>query len=254
MQIVVPMAGAGRRFADRGYSLPKPLIPIDGVPMVVRAVRDLPKSSRVVLVCNADHVRDYQIDNVLAKWLPDCQVVVAPGLTEGQACTVALAAEHLTPDEPVLVAACDNTHAYDPQRFAALVSEPQLDAAIWTYRGEARVLVKPRWYGWVSADDQGRVQRVGVKRTVSDAPKHDDVISGTFWFQSARFMLDSIARLVANDLRVNGEFYLDSVAALLVAEGRNLKVFRTDKYIGWGTPDELDDYCRWRDYFARRAA
>ena len=42
MQIVVPMAGSGRRFSDAGYKLPKPLLPVAGVPMVVQAVRDLP--------------------------------------------------------------------------------------------------------------------------------------------------------------------------------------------------------------------
>lgn len=254
MQIVVPMAGAGRRFADRGYWLPKPLIAIDGIPMVVRAVRDLPPASRTVLVCNAEHVRDHQLDAVVAEWLPDCHVVVAPGLTEGQACSVALAAPHLKRDEPVLVAACDNTHDYEPARFAELVADDELDACVWTYCGEARALVRPQWYGWVSADKHARVRNIGVKQPVSSTPEHDDVISGTFWFRSAGFMLDSIARLVAGNTRVNGEFYLDSVAALLVGEGHNVQAFRTDKYIGWGTPDELDDYCRWRDYFARRAA
>ena len=254
MQIVVPMAGAGRRFAERGYSLPKPLIAIDGVPMVVRAVRDLPAASRIVLVCNRDHIRDHQLDRVLDQWLPNCQVVVTPGLTEGQACSVAIAEPHLNADEPVLVAACDNTHTYDAKQFAALTADPELDALVWTYRDESRVLVRPQWYGWVVADERGAIRRIGVKQTVSDTPERDDVISGTFWFRSARFMLDGIQRLVASNQRVNGEFYLDSVAAMLVEEGRKVKVFRTEKYIGWGTPDELEDYCRWRDYFARRAA
>lgn len=222
--------------------------------MVVRAARDLPAASRVVLVCNAEHIRDHGLERVLTEWLPNCTIVIAPELTEGQACTVALAAPHLDPQEPVLVAACDNTHAYDPHKFARTIREPGLDAVVWTYSGEARVLVRPQYYGWVAADETGRALRIGVKETVSATPERDEVISGTFWFRSADFMLEAVGRLIARNQRVNGEFYLDSVASLLLAEKRVVKTFQIDKYVGWGTPDELADYCRWRDYFARRAA
>lgn len=91
MQIVVPMAGLGQRFVDAGYRLPKPLVPVDGVPMFVRAVEELPRADRSVFVVHPEHVRDHQIDAVIARYFPNSRVVVAPGLTRGQACTVRLA-------------------------------------------------------------------------------------------------------------------------------------------------------------------
>lgn len=248
MQLVVPMAGLGKRFADAGYTLPKPLIPVAGVPMVVRVVRDLPPASRIVFVCHPDHVAHHHVDEVLRSHFPGCAVVVAPGLTEGQACSVRLAVPHLDPGEGVLVAACDNTHVYDATEFRRLAAGS--DAVIWTYRGEPRVLANPHWYGWVEAGPDRRASRVSVKVPISATPLRDRVISGTFWFRSAGMLRDGIDELVALNRRVNNEFYLDAVLGLQVERGRRVFAFDVDKYIGWGTPDDLEDFERWKGYFA----
>jgi NDP-sugar pyrophosphorylase family protein len=251
MQIVVPMAGSGRRFSDAGYTLPKPLLPVAGVPMVVQAVRDLPPADRIVFVCHPDHVAKHAIDRVLAGYFPQCRIVVTPGLTEGQACSVRLAAPCLDLDQPVLVAACDNSHFYDRGHFDGLTQEPSLDAVIWTYRRDPRVLVRPEWYGWVRTTAAGDVLSVSVKRPISDTLLEDHVVSGCFWFRSAGLMVDGIDRLVAANERVNNEFYLDSVPNVLISWGRRVKAFEVQKYIGWGTPDDWEDFRRWQQYFTR---
>ncbi len=249
MQIVVPMAGAGQRFRDAGYALPKPLIPIGGVPMVVRAVRDLPVASRVVFVCHPAHVAEHRVDALLREWFPGCRVVVTPGMTEGQACSVRLAAPELDPEEAVLVAACDNTHVYSAERFAALTADSSLDALVWTYRGDPRVLVRPQWYGWVRTRGDFEVAEVSVKVPISADPLADHVVSGTFWFRFAGLMLRGIDELVWTNERVNNEFYLDSVPNVLLRRGCRVGVFEADKYIGWGTPDDVRSYCQWERYF-----
>ncbi|HEY2784261.1 MAG TPA: NTP transferase domain-containing protein [Fimbriiglobus sp.] len=254
MQLVVPMAGLGKRFADAGYGVPKPLIPVGGVPMVVRAVNDLPPASRTVFVVHPEHVARFGIDRRLRGFFPGCGVVVAPGLTQGQACSVRLAQTKLDDAEDVLVTACDNTHVYDPAAFARLTTTPSVACAIWTYRHDAKVLVKPTAHGWVKADASGRVERVSVKVPLSDTPTHDHAVTGTFWFRSASCLAAGIDDLIRRDERVNGEFYLDSVPNLLIEAGRDVRVFEADKYIGWGTPHDLDEYRGWERYFAARAA
>lgn len=249
MQIVVPMAGAGQRFVDAGYQTPKPLIEVSGLPMVVRAVRDLPAADRSVFIVQREHVERHRIDAELARYLPESRVVVAPGLTEGQACSVALAAEQLDPEDGVIVGACDNTHVYDRDRLAALTRRSDLDCLVWTYRGEPRVAAKPQQYGWVKLRG-GEVEAVSCKVPISDRPLEDHVVSGFFWFRTARLMLDGIADLVASNLRVNNEFYMDTVPNVLLRDGRRVEVFEVDKYIGWGTPADLRDYQLWEGYFA----
>jgi CTP:molybdopterin cytidylyltransferase MocA len=250
LQIVVPMAGEGRRFIEAGYQTPKPLVPVSGLPMVVRAVQDLPAAERVVFLVREEHIREHQVDRVLRTYLPNCRIIPVAGLTAGQAVTVRLAAEALEPDWPVIVAACDNTHLYDRERLLARMADPAVECLIWTYRQDPRVLVNPCQHGWVRVDGQ-RVLEVSCKRPISDRPLLDHAISGFFSFRSAGRMLEAIDRMTAANLRVNNEFYMDVAPNVLVAEGRRVEVFEVEKYIGWGTPADLEDFRKWERYFAQ---
>lgn len=249
MQIVIPMAGRGQRFRDAGYAVPKPLIPVAGLPMAVRAFRGLPAGDRCVFVCHSEDVVRHSIDRSLRQHVPSCQIVVSAQTTLGQACSARLAAEHLALDQPALVAACDNVHIFDSMRFQSLTNDPSVDALVWTYRGEPRVLVRPEMHGWVKTDGGLQVECVSVKKPVSDALLNDHVVSGAFWFRSAQLMIESIDALVAANGRVNGEFYLDSVPNLMIASGLRVLVFEVQKYIGWGTPQDVDDFCCWEQFF-----
>ena len=248
LQIVVPMAGEGRRFREAGYELPKPLIPVAGLPMVVRAIQDLPPAGRVVFVARAEHVREYPVVDVLRRHVPDCRIVTTEGPTAGQAATVRLAADALEPEWPVIVAACDNTHLYDREELTARMADPAVDCLVWTYRGNPRVLVDPGQHGWVRVDGR-RVLEVSCKAPVSEEPLADHVVSGFFSFRSARLMIDTIDAMVAAGLRVNDEYYMDMVPNLLIAGGRRVEVFEVEKYIGWGTPADLEDFRKWERYF-----
>jgi NDP-sugar pyrophosphorylase family protein len=248
MQIVVPMVGLGQRFRNAGYSTPKPLLEVDGVPMIVRVVRDLPETRTTVFVINHQHVLEYQIDKLLLQQFPNAELVIAEQLTDGQACSVQLAIPALNPKEDVLVVACDNSHLYDEPKWNQLISDPAVDAVIWTYRNEPRVLIEPKWYGWVEADENGIVKRVSVKKPISDTPLSDHVVSGSFWFRSAELLNQGISDLVRSNERVNNEFYLDAVPGRIMDRGGCVRVFEVDKYIGWGTPQDYEDYHRWSRY------
>ena len=253
MNIIVPMAGAGSRFANAGYALPKPLIPVNGLPMVVRAIRDLPAAERVVFLVHAAHVANFQIDRELKRHFPTCEIIVVPGLTEGQACTVRLAAAAFAEDTDVLVAACDNTHVYDAESFQQQITSEQWDGLVWTYRGDNRVLPKPTSYGWLNvADNDQHITHISCKKPISEDLLNDHVVSGFFWFRSAFGLFDAIDALVASNQRINNEFYLDVVPNGMIAQGQRFGTFEVEKYIGWGTPEELRDYQRWEKYFAQQ--
>lgn len=249
MQVIVPMAGLGSRFAAADYALPKPMIPVSGRPMVQAAVESLPPYERLIFVCHPEHVSRFGIDRMLRDAFPHCRIVVARGSTSGQAASVRLAAAHLDLDDSVLVAACDNAHVFRHEEWQRRVAASRSAVIVWTYRRDPRVLARPQAHGWVEADAAHRAVRISVKAPVSDHPYDDHCISGTFWFRSGRTLCDGIDALIAADRRVNGEFYLDSVPALMMERGEQVEVFQVDKYIGWGTPEDLQDYERWEAYF-----
>jgi len=164
--------------------------------------------------------------------------------------TVRRAAEALEPDWPVIVAACDNTHLYNRARLLERMAAPAVECLVWTYRHDSRVLVNPQQHGWVRVAGV-RALEVSCKKPLSDTPLGDHAVSGFFSFRAAGQMAAAIDRMVASGLRVNNEFYMDVVPNVLLAEGRSVEVFEVDKYIGWGTPADLEDFCRWERYFAQ---
>ncbi len=233
------MAGAGQRFVDAGYSLPKPLIPIGGVPMVVRAAGVLPAADQWIFVCRAEHVREAAIDQELARHFSPATVLTVDQLTAGQASTCLLAAGELRPDDRLTIGACDNGMTYDP-RLLDEHWDNGAEAVIWTFRCNPAVLQKPSMYGWVAVGAVGRVTGVSCKVPLSDRPMEDHAVIGTFSFRRAADFIRATERTIALDRRVNGEFYLDVVLDQAVADGLDVRVLEVDRYVCWGTPADLE--------------
>lgn len=257
MNLLIPMAGAGSRFAEAGYATPKPLIPVtsplcgEKEPMVVAAVESVPASiSRYIFVMQAKH-RDGDIEQVLARRFDPVVMLSVEALTEGQASTCLLARDLVDNDQPLFIAACDNGMLADDQAFAEACQK--FDALILTYRGHNTVVENPQAYGWVRTDGD-RATSVSVKVPISAAPLQDHAVGGSFWFRQGKDFVAAADAMIAADDRVNGEFYVDQVMNHLIARGSKVGVFEVRRNLCWGTPAEYElyekSYAYWREFLA----
>lgn len=251
MTNLIPMAGAGSRFATEGYKLPKPLIEVSGKPMIIQAGLSLPKSDRWIFICRDDHVKYYNIDVVLVDNFRSSKIVTIDHLTEGQASTCLLAEPYLHEDEPLLIGACDNGMIWDEQRYNSLTAHAAVDALIWTFRNNITVKRNPHMYGWVAVDEDNNASKVSCKVPISKNPVYDHAIVGTFYFRKARYFIDGAKEMIKRDRRIKNEFYVDAVINVLIEGGLRVKVFEVDKYICWGTPNDLRAYQYWERYFKK---
>jgi dTDP-glucose pyrophosphorylase len=246
---LIPMAGAGQRFVDAGYKIPKPLIEVGNKPMIVRAARSLPSCDKWVFVCRDFHIRDAKIDESLQAHFPRAKVVSVDHLTEGQACTCMLAADFIDDEDFLNIGACDNAMAWKAQDLQKLLDDDSVDAWIWTFRNNPAVLQNPKAYGWVDVDADNLVRRVSVKIPLSDNPMQDHAVIGAFSFRRFGDFRRSVDTMIASNRRINNEFYVDEVMNLAVEAGLKVRVFEVDRYICWGTPRDLETYEYWRGYF-----
>ncbi|ELN4703426.1 NTP transferase domain-containing protein, partial [Escherichia coli] len=134
LNIVVPMAGAGSRFAVAGYKDPKPLIPVHGVPMIKVVIDNLTPACehRFIFICQAAHVEAYGLQEKLQAWAPGCAIVELDGLTEGAACTVYAARELINSDDPVMIANSDQYVDIDINDYLRSMEVQQADGLIMT--------------------------------------------------------------------------------------------------------------------------
>ena len=237
LNIVIPMAGRGSRFATAGFSDPKPLIPLHGVPMIQVVIANLtPKvAHRFIFICQREHYHAYGLDRLLPQWTTDPQVVLLDGVTEGAACTVLAARDLIDSDEPLMIANSDQYIAASIDAYLADMTQRQLDGLIMTMTAN-----DPKW-SFASTTPDGLVTKVVEKQVISE-----DATVGIYNFAHGRDFVAAAEAMIADDERVNGEFYVAPVYNRMVASNRRIGIYGigTDGkgMHGLGTPADLAQF------------
>lgn len=243
MANIIPLAGLGSRFTTEGYTLPKPLIPVSGVPMIIKAIKDMPKSDKWIFIVRQEHIDDYKIDKLIQREIPNAIIIPVIKTTEGQACTCMLAEPYLDPEEPVFIAACDNSFVYDKSKYNQLCNDDNIDAIVWTFTRKESLRSNPTAWGWCVLDDDNlTINDMSVKVPVSNNPFNDHAVVATFYFRRSKDFIDSVNLMIKEDYRINNEFYVDTVPIFLKKLQKKSVIFNVDLYVGWGTPKDLYDY------------
>jgi hypothetical protein len=171
-------------------------------------------------------------------------------VTDGQAVTCAIAIEEMNiANEYLTISACDNGIIYNKNSFQALM-EQDIDIIVWAARSYPGASRNPNMYGWLQVNVQNEIIDVSVKKPFSN-PDFDPIIVGTFTFKNPEVFMKCYTSLKNRKGLVNGEYYVDSMIKDALSLGLNCKVFEIDKYICWGTPNDLKTYEYWESCFSK---
>ena len=228
MQIIVPAAGRGSRFAAQGYSQPKPVIEIMGKPLIkwsTDGMKGLEDVHYIFLVLQ-EHIEEHEIDKKLQKLYPECTIVPVKGVTEGAASTVLLAKEHLNQEESTFIVNCDNFFFLDVPRMMSFL-QPDTAALILYIAAN-----HPHW-SYVQVGANGDALRVAEKEVISDK-----AIVGCHYFSKAKYFIEAAEYMIANNIRTRGEFYISPVFNILIDQGKRVQTLPCDLHFSLGTPEE----------------
>lgn len=255
--LVIPMAGLGQRFVNEGYCVAKPLIPVSGKPMVTQAVNDLPASRYQAFVLRSDMPGYKAISDQLKSLYPEAVIEAIPNVTEGQACTALIGLNALeraigNVPGPVTFGACDNGALYNYTALQQLADNPDIDVIVWGVCGHANAVRHPDMFGWVDADEPGRISQISVKTPLA-SPASDPIVLGTFTFRRPEDFHKVVSHLIERDGRINGEFYIDSCINDAIELGLRCYLFEVDSFLSWGTPNDLRTFEYWQSCFHKWA-
>lgn len=250
---LIPLAGRGSRFAKLGYKDPKPLIKVSGKPMIIQAANSLPNSKGHVFVTLQEHLDNYPLEQALKNEYSDAGIIAINEVTEGQAITCSLGLKDVDEEASLLIAATDNGMIYNKEKYQQLIDNPSVDAIVFTFRHHVSSKNNPQMYGWVKTNGGEDITGVSVKVPISEDPFNDHAIVGTFYFKKVAYFNKALQNLLNKDIKVNGEYYVDSLIGELVGLGLNVKVFEVDDYICWGTPDDYETFVYWQSFFHKVA-
>lgn len=247
MIVLIPMAGEGSRFKEKGYNQHKPLIPVTNRkngkqnPMIIEATNDiitLGEVDKIIYVDRKFHQKD-GVEDEIKNIYKQSYFITIDYLTEGQASTCLLAKSQINTNEELLISACDNGMECDINKFNQL--KKQADAIIFTFKNHITVEEKPEGYGWVKVN-LDKVLDVSVKIPISNNPIKDHAIVGTFWFKKGSDFVKATEKMINEDDRIKNEFYVDQAMKHCIDLGLTVKVFEVEKYICWGTPTDYENY------------
>lgn len=234
LNIVVPMAGRGSRFAKEGYDLPKPLIDVNGKHMIEVVINNLRPNCehRFIFVCQNEHIEKYHLMEVFSKSCDKFEVVGIDGITEGAAITVLKAREFFENDEPLMIANSDQWVDVDINEYLKDIEERQLSGSMLTMKAD-----DPKW-SYAKVTEAGYVSEVVEKVVVSD-----EATVGIYNFSSGHDFCKYADYMIKNEIRSGGEFYVAPVYTYLAQSGESIGVYNigaeADGMYGLGIPSDL---------------
>lgn len=231
LNVLIPMAGAGSRFMQAGYTFPKPLIQVNDKPMIQLVVENLGLDANYIFVVQKEHREKYNLDTMLSLIVPNCKIVEVDGLTEGAACTALLAKEFIDNDCPLFFANSDQFVEWDPIEFMYSMQERQCDGGIVTFKA-----THPKW-SFASVNNDGIVELVAEKDPISD-----NATVGYYYWKKGSDFVKYAEQMIAKDIRVNNEFYVCPVFNEAIQDNKTIRIYEAQKMWGLGTPEDLEFY------------
>lgn len=229
LNILIPMAGNGSRFAKAGYTFPKPLIEIHQKPMIEWVVRSLniPNANYIYLV-RKEHSQKYNIDYVLEQITPGCDIIELDQVTDGAVCTTLLAKGLINNDTPLLIANSDQFVKWNSRMSFDLANKFNLDGFILTFKA-----VHPKW-SFVRLNEIGNVVEVAEKRPISNI-----ATTGIYWWKHGSNYVKYAEQMIRKNIRVNNEFYVCPVFNEAIADNKIISSIPVTGMWGLGTPEDL---------------
>jgi HAD superfamily hydrolase (TIGR01509 family) len=231
LNVLIPMAGAGSRFEQAGYTFPKPLIEVNGKPMIQVVIENLNLDANYIYVVQKAHREKYNLDTLLNLLTPGCKIVETDGLTEGAACTALLAKDYIDNDNPLFFANSDQFVEWDSNEFMYKMQETDADGGIVSFTA-----THPKW-SFAKVDENGLVTEVAEKNPISDIA----TVGYYFWKYGSDFVKYA-EQMIEKNIRVNNEFYVCPVFNQAIEDCKEIRTFNTTGMWGLGTPEDLNYY------------
>jgi len=232
MKILIPMAGEGSRFKKEGYTFPKPLIDVNGKPMIQCVVENLDFDAEYIFLVRKEHLEKYEIASLLDVITNGrSTVVIVDELTEGAACTALLAEKYIDNDEELLIANSDQVIEYSKENFNTLRRFASIHAMVYTFNA-----VHPKW-SFVKVNSRGVATEVAEKNPISDI-----ATCGIYYYKKGSDFVRYAKQMIEKDIRVNNEFYICPVYNELIQDNKTLIPYFVHKMHGLGTPEDLNKY------------
>lgn len=242
------MSGIGKRFIDAGYTKPKPLIEVDGKPIIEHVVNLFPGITDITFICNKTHIEKTDMKNVLLSLFPSCKILEVPDdMKKGPVFAVYKIFDYIDNNKEIILSYCDYGTVWNFDKF--LSEKSKYDGLIPCYVGFHPHMLGSDNYAFCKMDGE-YVSEIKEKQPFTNDKMKEFASNGTYYFKSGKLVKKYFQELIDLNLSINGEYYISLVYNLLIRDGLKVGVFQIEKMLQWGTPYDLEIYKSWSNYFS----
>ena len=250
MQVIIPMSGFGERFRDAGYTIPKPLIEVEGKPIIQHVVEMFSNEDDLIFICNEDHLLnpEYRMKEILQNIIPSSRIVSIKPHKLGPVYAVMQVLDGVNLQKPTIVNYCDFTCYWDYDHFKSFAERVKADGIIPSYRGFHPHTLWSNYYAYVKEDNY-YASDIQEKQPFTNKPTNEFASSGTYYFKTGALMQEYFQRCMDERLLVSDEYYVSMVFKPMMQDDLKVYVYELQHFMQWGTPSDLNEYRYWSDIF-----
>ena len=226
MKIIVPMAGRGSRLRPHSLTVPKPLIPVAGQPIVHRLVKDIAKVLKqpieeiAFVLGDPAFFGDEVVESLteLAEGLGAKASIYRQDQPLGTGHAIMSAKPSLS--GPAVIAYADTLIR------AEFDLDPNADSVIWTKR-----VANPEAYGVVKLDAEDSIVELVEK------PENfvsDQAVIGIYYFKDVAVLKEKLQEILDENIMNGGEYQINDGIKRMMADGRIFKTGSVDEWMDCG--------------------
>lgn len=199
--------------------------------MIAKVVKNLNLQGQYIFLVQKTHYEKYNLQGLLTMIAPNCKIVKIDGLTEGAACTVLQAKEHINDNEPLIIANSDQYIKWNSLETISSFNNKDNDGGILSFTS-----VHPK-HSFARIDSNGYVIEVAEKNPISN-----NATVGIYHWRKGSDFVRYAEQMISKNVRTNNEFYICPVYNEAIQDGKKIKLSAVDEMWGMGTPEELNNF------------
>lgn len=237
LKIIIPLAGSSELFSNAGYFYPKPLIEVNGLPMIEMVLQNplaMEVEKSFIFIIKEDDAKKFHLDNTLKILSPNCEIIKLSNDTKGGLCSVLMAIDKIANDDEILILNGDQIIDLSLNTIYHDWKSNNADAGLITFNS-----VHPRWAYARLVDGE-------VVQTAEKNPISNFAIAGAYYFKNSSEFFDSAFKSIKEGVHLDGMFYISPVVNQYVLRAKKVFAYKIDnkQYHLFYSPQILQEFER----------
>lgn len=244
MKVIIPMAGTGNRFVNKGYVLPKPLIKVDNKRIIEYILDPFDEDDEIIFICNDQHIKNTNMSEILKELRPNSTIVSMPNHKLGPVYTVKPFYDLIDDEEEIMVSYCDNAFTWDKSTFIEHITKNNLDGCVLTHSGLHPHTLNSTKMAFLKTANNLLLE-IKEKECYTSDPLSEHASTGAYYFKKGKYVKKYFDLSMEKNINHNGEYYVTLVYNLLVQDKLRVGYYDTDFVTVFGTPEEVESFEAW---------